>query len=93
MIKKLNSLTVLFIITMVMVILMLLTLQDPSDSNDDDGLLFPTLWNIYTLLLRPSLPVKLTIQISQRLSDNTAFKCVQKLVKETAKTANSLNIT
>ncbi len=44
MIKKLNSLTVLFIITMVMVILMLLTLQDPSDSNDDDGLLFPTLF-------------------------------------------------
>lgn len=44
MIKKLNGLTVLFLITMVMVILMLLTLQRPSDSNDDDGLLFPNLF-------------------------------------------------
>lgn len=44
MIKKLNSLTILFIVTFVMVVLMLLTLQRPSDSNDDDGLLFPELF-------------------------------------------------
>lgn len=44
MIKKLNSLTVLFLITILMIVLMLLTLQGPSDSNDDDGLLFPTLF-------------------------------------------------
>lgn len=44
MIKKLNSLTVLFLITLVMVILMLMTLQRPSDNNDDDGLLFPELF-------------------------------------------------
>jgi len=44
MIKKLNSLTILFIITLVMVVLMLFTLQRPSDNNDDDGLLFPDLF-------------------------------------------------
>lgn len=44
MIKKLNSLTVLFFITVLMVVLMLLTLQRPGDSNDDDGLLFPDLF-------------------------------------------------
>lgn len=44
MIKKLNSLTILFFITVMMVILMLLTLQRPSNSNDDDGLLFPDLF-------------------------------------------------
>jgi hypothetical protein len=41
--KKLNSLTILFIVTMVMVILMLITIQRPSQSNDDQGLLFPDL--------------------------------------------------
>lgn len=42
--KKLNSLTLLFIITVVMVLLMLITIQRPSDSNDDEGLLFPELF-------------------------------------------------
>tara|TARA_R110001583_G_scaffold177418_2_gene332613 strand:- start:112907 stop:114022 length:1116 start_codon:yes stop_codon:yes gene_type:complete len=44
MIKKLNSLTILFLITLVMVVLMLITIQRPSDSNDDEGLLFPDLF-------------------------------------------------
>jgi len=41
--KKLNSLTILFIVTAIMVVLMLITIQRPSDSNDDEGLLFPEL--------------------------------------------------
>ena len=41
--KKLNSLTILFIVTAVMVVLMLITIQRPSQSNDDEGLLFPDL--------------------------------------------------
>ncbi|MDF1588878.1 MAG: DUF4340 domain-containing protein [Gammaproteobacteria bacterium] len=44
MIKKLNSLTILLIITVVMVILMLITIQGPSDNNDDYSLLFPDLF-------------------------------------------------
>lgn len=44
MIKKLNSLTIFFIITVVMVLLMLITIQRPNDSNDDEGLLFPELF-------------------------------------------------
>ncbi|MDC9724567.1 MAG: DUF4340 domain-containing protein [Gammaproteobacteria bacterium] len=44
MIKKLNSLTVLFIITVVMVLLMLITIQRPSNTSDDEGLLFPELY-------------------------------------------------
>jgi len=45
MIKKLNSLTILFIVTVVMVILMLITIQRPSDNNDDYALLFPGLFD------------------------------------------------
>jgi len=41
--KKLNSLTILFIVTAVMVVLMLITIQRPSQSADDEGLLFPDL--------------------------------------------------
>lgn len=44
MIKKLNSLTILFLVTIVMVILMLITIQRPSDNVDDEGLLFPDLF-------------------------------------------------
>ena len=40
MIKKLNKLTILAIITAVMVILMLITIQQPSTTGDDDALLF-----------------------------------------------------
>lgn len=43
--KKLNSLTILFIITVVMVLLMLMTLQRPNESQDDEGLLFPDLYD------------------------------------------------
>ncbi len=43
--KKLNSLTILFIVTAVMVVLMLITIQRPSQSNDDEGLLFPDLYS------------------------------------------------
>lgn len=43
MIKKLDSLTILFIVTVIMVILMLITVQSPSDNNDDYALLFPEL--------------------------------------------------
>jgi hypothetical protein len=50
MIKKLNSLTILFLITMVMVILMLITIQAPSDNNDDEGLLFPDLFGQLNLI-------------------------------------------
>ena len=42
--KKVNSLTILFIVTFVMVVLMLITLQRPHDSKDDEGLLFPHLF-------------------------------------------------
>lgn len=42
--KKLNSLTILFIITVVMVLLMLVTIYRADDSNDDFGLLFPDLY-------------------------------------------------
>ncbi|MBE0439742.1 MAG: DUF4340 domain-containing protein [Gammaproteobacteria bacterium] len=45
MIKKLNSLTILFIVTVVMVVLMLITIQRPSDNNDDYALLFPGLFD------------------------------------------------
>jgi uncharacterized protein DUF4340 len=45
MIKKLNSFTILFIITVVMVILMLITIQRPRDTSDDYSLLFPELYD------------------------------------------------
>jgi len=58
MMKKLNSLTVLFIITVVMVLLMLMTLQRPNDTQDDEGLLFPELYGqlsgVDTITLRSS---------------------------------------
>ncbi len=41
--KKLNSLAILFVITVVMVVLMVLTIQRPSNTNDDEGLLLPGL--------------------------------------------------
>ena len=43
MIKKLNSLTILFIVTVIMVLLMLFTVQKPSDTSEDYSLLFPDL--------------------------------------------------
>lgn len=43
MIKKLNSFTILFIITMVMVVLMLITIQRPDDISDDYFFLFADL--------------------------------------------------
>jgi hypothetical protein len=42
--KKLNSLTILFIITVLMVLLMLVTIYRAEDNNDDFGLLFPELF-------------------------------------------------
>jgi len=58
MMKKLNSLTVLFIVTVVMVLLMLMTLQRPNDTQDDEGLLFPELYGqlsgVDTIKLRSS---------------------------------------
>ena len=42
--KKLNSLTVLFIITVVMVLLMLVTIYRAEDNQDAYGLLFPDLF-------------------------------------------------
>jgi len=42
--KKLNSLTILFIITVLMVLLMLVTIYRAEDNNDDFGLLFPQLF-------------------------------------------------
>ncbi|NOQ93849.1 MAG: DUF4340 domain-containing protein [Methylophaga sp.] len=58
MMKKLNSLTVLFIITIVMVLLMVITLQRPNDMTDDEGLLFPELYgqlsNIDTIKIKSS---------------------------------------
>ena len=44
MIKKINSLIILFIITVVMVVLMLITLQKPNDTKDTHALLFPDLF-------------------------------------------------
>jgi hypothetical protein len=44
MIKKLNSLTILAIVTAVMVVLMLITIQRPTDTTDDYSLLFPELF-------------------------------------------------
>jgi hypothetical protein len=44
MIKKLNSLTILFILTALMVVLMLVTIYRAEDSQDDYGLLFPDLF-------------------------------------------------
>lgn len=44
MIKKLNSLTILFIVTVVMVLLMLLTIYNADDNTDDFALLFPDLY-------------------------------------------------
>ncbi|PCJ31078.1 MAG: hypothetical protein COA90_07425 [Gammaproteobacteria bacterium] len=41
--KKLNSLTILLIVTAIMVALMLMTIQRPSSNSDDEGLLFPEL--------------------------------------------------
>ncbi len=45
MIKKLNSLTILAIVTGLMVVLMLLTIQRPNTTNDDYSLLFPNLFD------------------------------------------------
>ncbi len=45
MIKKLNSLTILAIITAVMLVLMLITIQQPTDTTDDYSLLFPELFD------------------------------------------------
>jgi hypothetical protein len=42
--KKLNSLTVLFFVTVIMVVLMLFTLQKEEDSGDDFAVLFPELF-------------------------------------------------
>lgn len=42
--KKFNSLTILFIVTVVMVLLMLVTIYRAEDNNDDFGLLFPDLY-------------------------------------------------
>lgn len=44
MIKKLNSLTILFIATMVMMVLMMVTIQRPNDVSDDYAILFPGLF-------------------------------------------------
>jgi len=42
--KKLNSLTILFIVTVVMVLLMLVTIYRADDNTDNFGLLFPDLY-------------------------------------------------
>ena len=42
--KKLNSLTVLFIVTVLMVVLMLITVQTEEDSGDDYAVLYPELF-------------------------------------------------
>ncbi|MFW5450215.1 MAG: DUF4340 domain-containing protein [Methylophagaceae bacterium] len=44
MIKKLNSLTILFIVTVVMVVLMFITIKRPADTSEDYSLLFPDLY-------------------------------------------------
>ena len=44
MIKKLNSLAILAIVTAIMVVFMLITIQRPTSSNDDYALLFPGLF-------------------------------------------------
>ena len=45
MIKKLNGLTILFIITVVMVLLMLVTIYHTHDDSDDYSLLYPGLFD------------------------------------------------
>lgn len=45
MIKKLNSLTILFIVTIVMVVLMMITIQRPNDVSEDYSILFPELFD------------------------------------------------
>ncbi|MFW5426325.1 MAG: DUF4340 domain-containing protein [Methylophagaceae bacterium] len=45
MIKKLNSLTILAIVTAIMVVLMLITIQRPTETTDDYSLLFPELFD------------------------------------------------
>ncbi|OUR64821.1 hypothetical protein A9Q79_05900 [Methylophaga sp. 42_25_T18] len=42
--KKLNSLTILFIVTLVMVVLMMFTLQRPNEVSEDYSILFPELF-------------------------------------------------
>jgi hypothetical protein len=42
--KKLNSLTVLFIVTIVMVVLMMMTIQRPNNVSEDYSILFPELF-------------------------------------------------
>ena len=44
MIKKLNSFTILLIVTVVMVLLMLMTIQRPNNTSEDYSLLFPDLY-------------------------------------------------
>jgi hypothetical protein len=44
MIKKLNSLTILAIVTVIMVVLMLITIQRPTETTNDYSFLFPTLF-------------------------------------------------
>ena len=43
--KKFNSLTILFIVTVLMVLLMLVTIYRTDDNDDDYGLLFPDLFS------------------------------------------------
>lgn len=43
--KKLNSLTILAIVTAIMVVLMLITIQRPTETNTDYSLLFPDLFD------------------------------------------------
>lgn len=45
MIKKLNSFTILLIVTVVMVLLMLMTIQRPNNTSEDYSLLFPDLYD------------------------------------------------
>ncbi|OUR73548.1 hypothetical protein A9Q78_03935 [Methylophaga sp. 41_12_T18] len=45
MIKKLNSLTILFIVTMVMLVLMLVTIQRPDNVSEDYSILYPELFD------------------------------------------------
>jgi len=42
--KKLNSLTILFTVTIVMVVLMMVTIQRPNDVSEDYSILFPELF-------------------------------------------------
>jgi len=56
--KKLNSLTILAIVTAVMVVLMLITIQRPIETSDDYSLLFPELFdelsNVDTIKVKSS---------------------------------------